>query len=674
MREAAPRRRLQTPSRKTIAWSGGVLAILVLAVAILVAIWDWNWFRGPVARMASARMHREVTIGGDLKVYPWSWEPSATVDGLHIANPAWASKDRLADIDRMTVRLRLLPLLTGHVDLRLLRFDHPNARLFRDATGRMTWDFSDGRVKDAPLRLPPIRNFVINDGKLVYEDVKRNLRFKGTINAREKLGAENRGFELVGDGSLNRQPFHLQVTGGPLLSIERDKPYPFDADVRAGATYVTARGAVPKPFDLGQFYMNMSARGPDLADVYLLTGIALPNTPPYSLHGRMSRDGYVWRVTRLSGRVGDSDLAGDLSVTTGRDRPLLKADLTTKSLDFDDLGAIFGGAPSTKPGETASPDQRALAQTMAQTQRLMPDATLKVDRFRSLDADVTFKAISIRDAPIHLKAASAKVKLEAGRMRAEPLALDLPQGRVSGYVQLDARKAHPVTDLDLRLSNARLEQLVPVSFQGSTPYSGSLVARAKLIGAGDSVHKAFANANGEVMLVAPGGEIRKSIAQLMGVNVIKGLGLLLAKDKETTAIRCGVAHFEARNGVLSASQIVFDTGPTLVTGSGAINMDTEHLDFRLKGHPKKFQLVRLIAPVTVKGTLLRPKVGVETGRAIGQGGAGLALATVLSPLAAILPFVDAGLAKDANCAALLADGAAQGAPVKTARAGTPMAR
>jgi uncharacterized protein involved in outer membrane biogenesis len=657
-----------------MAWSGGVLAVLVLAVAILFAIWDWNWFRGPVARVASARMHREVTISGDLKVNPWSWQPSATVDGVHIANPPWASKDRLADIDRITVRIRLAPLLTGHVDLRLLRFDHPNLRLFRDAKGRMTWDLSDGRDKDAALRLPPIRNFVINDGKLVYEDVKRNLRFNGTINAREKLGEENRGFELVGDGSLNRQPFHLQVTGGPLLNIERDKPYPFDADVRAGATYVTARGAVPKPFDLGQFSMNMSARGPDLADVYLLTGLALPNTPPYSLHGRVSRDGHVWRITRLNGRVGDSDLAGELSVTTGRDRPLLKADLTTKSLDFDDLGAVFGGAPSTKPGETASPDQRAAAQTMAQTQRLMPDATLKVDRFRSLDADVTFKAISIRDAPIHMRAASAKVKLEAGRLRAEPLALDLPQGRVSGYVQLDARKAQPVTDLDLRLANGRLEQLVPVSFQGSTPYSGSLVARVKLTGAGDSVHKAFANANGEVMLVAPGGEIRKSIAQLMGVNVIKGLGLLLAKDKETTSIRCGVAHFEARNGMLSATHIVFDTGPTLVTGSGTINMDTERLDFHLKGHPKKFQLVRLIAPVTVKGTLLKPKVGIETGQAIGQGGVGLALATVLSPLAVVLPFVDAGLAKDANCSALLADGAAQGAPVKTARAGTPKAR
>jgi uncharacterized protein involved in outer membrane biogenesis len=311
---------------------------------------------------------------------------------------------------------------------------------------------------------------------------------------------------------------------------------------------------------------------------------------------------------------------------------------------------------------------------MSQTQRLMPDATLKLDRIRAIDADVSYKALSIRDAPVHLKAGSTKVKLNAGLLRAEPLALDLPQGRLAGYVQLDARKRLPVTNLDLRLTNGRLEQLVPVSFQGSTPFSGSLVGRAKLTGTGDSVHRAFANADGEVMLVAPGGEIRESIAQLMGVNVIKGLGLLFAKDKSATPIRCGVARFEARNGVLTASQIVFDTGPVLVTGKGSINMDTERLDLRVQGHPKKFQVVRLIAPVKVEGTLLRPKMGVEPGAAIGQAGIGAALASFLSPIAAILPFVDAGLAKDANCSALLADGAAQGAPVRTASAGTPKAR
>ena len=71
-------------------WSPRWVVASVLAHAVLVAVWDWNWFRGPVERMASARLHRQVTISGDLNVNLWSWQPSATVDGISIANPAWA--------------------------------------------------------------------------------------------------------------------------------------------------------------------------------------------------------------------------------------------------------------------------------------------------------------------------------------------------------------------------------------------------------------------------------------------------------------------------------------------------------------------------------------------------------------------------------------------------------
>jgi uncharacterized protein involved in outer membrane biogenesis len=150
----------------------------------------------------------------------------------------------------------------------------------------------------------------------------------------------------------------------------------------------------------------------------------------------------------------------------------------------------------------------------------------------------------------------------------------------------------------------------------------------------------------------------------MGVNVTKGLGLLLSKNQDRTPIRCGVAHFKASDGLLTANQIVFDTGPVIVTGSGTVNLESERVAFRMQGHPKEFRLVRLMLPVTATGPITKPKLGVEPGKAIAQGGIAVALGTLLSPLAAILPFVDPGLAKDANCGALVANARAEGAPVK----------
>jgi uncharacterized protein involved in outer membrane biogenesis len=651
------------PTKKALTWTGGILAVIAILITILILIWDWNWFRGPLERVASARMHRQVTIAGDLNVNLWSWRPSATVDGISIANPAWAGTGKMGTIDRLRVRVRLVPLLWGKADIRVLAVDRPNFRLLADAKGRKNWDFSDGRVKE-PMNLPPIQRFVIREGKLSYLDAQRDVRFQGTINAREKLGADNRGFELTGKGTINGAPFKAEVVGGPLLNIERSKPYPFDVDLHAGQTHITARGAVPKPFDMGQFYMNATARGPDMAQLFPLTGVALPNTPPYSLRGRLSRDGMLWKLDNLGGRVGDSDLSGDVSVDTGRERPFLKANLSSQSLDWDDLGALFGAAPKAGPGETLSPEQAAIAKTMVAQQRLLPDAPLDVSRIRAMDADVSYAARSIRDTPVKLNSASVRVRLDNGMLRAQPLKLELPRGEVSGYVNLDARKATPVTSLDLRMTNSRIETLIPFQFQGGPALTGSLVGRAKLTGTGNSVHKAFASADGDVTVVAPSGEIRKAFAELAGVNVIKGLGLLNKKD--TTPIRCAVASFETRAGVMRAKDIVFDTGPVLITGNGSVNLGTERMDFTLRGHDKKFRISRVLLPVTVKGPLMAPKLGVEPGAALAQGGVAVALGSFLSPLAAILPFIDPGLAKDANCAGLLADAKADGAPVNSA--------
>jgi AsmA family protein len=159
--------------------------------------------------------------------------------------------------------------------------------------------------------------------------------------------------------------------------------------------------------------------------------------------------------------------------------------------------------------------------------------------------------------------------------------------------------------------------------------------------------------------------MRHSLAEWTGVDVLSALSLNLSGDTSNTNLRCAVASFDTRNGVMTSKQFLIDTDPVRVDGGGTINLGDESLDMQMQGKPKSFQLLRLRAPITLTGSLGHPKLGVKAGAIAAQGGIALALGFI-NPLAAVLAFVDPGLTKDANCGPLLADAKAKGAPVKAA--------
>lgn len=643
---------------RALKWAGGIFAGLVAILIFVLATLDWNVMRGPVGRYLSGRLHREVTIAGDLKVKLFSWTPSADVNGLVIAEPDWMDEKiraagPFADVQRLTLSIELKQLFAGRVLLPEVNVEKPRLRLFRDASGRANWNFGD-----TPFRLPPIRHLVIKDGRLGAEDVKRNLTFLGTFSSEENDAARQRQFfGLVGQGQLNHAPFSLDVKGDPLLDIAPDKAYAFDAHVHAGATRIDAKGSLAKPFDLGKLQMAATFVGPDLADLYYLTGLPLPNTPPYHLSGDVARDANEWRIANLAGQIGGSDLHGTLSVDAGGERPYLTGDIASHRLNFDDLGPLIGARP--KAGPKTAPSSKAVADNAG---GILPDLPLHVERLREMNADVHYRAETVVSRDFPLRAAETKVSLKDGVLKLTPVSFNFSHGTLAGDVQIDARKDVPVSDIDVRLTGLRLEQFL-ASGNDAPPLEGLATARAKLRGLGNSIHKAASTADGTVTFVVPNGQVRQAFAELLGINVASALGLLLTKDQSEIDVRCAVADFSAKNGVMALRQFVFDTPVVMATGEGIVDLKNEQIDLAIRGHPKKPQLIRLRAPITIKGPLDRPAIGVDARSAIVQGGIAAGVALVLSPLAAILPFVDPGLGKDADCAALLAQANAQGARV-----------
>ena len=636
-----------------------VAACVGLLIVLFAVSFRWNMLREPLAREASALSGRQITIDGDLSVQPWSLKPTATINGLKIGNPAWMHGGLLAEIPALTVQIRLLPLLRRQADIVLLDLRRPRVWLRRDAQGRSNWS---GANPAAPTRLPPIEHFRIEGGDLTMNDVKAGMAIHGSVWSDEAAADKGGGgFRFRGSGIRNGLPMTLSIDGGPLLHLRADQPYHFDADVRQKATRVIVRGALDKPFDFGRFHARLTASGRDLADIYDLIRLATPNTPPYQLTGDLTREGQLYRMTGLAGRVGESDLSGQFQVDTTSGRPMVRADLASRRLRLADLGSLVGAPP---PGARDTALERAQAAHRAAQGRMMPDATLNVAKLRSLDAVVHFRAASVTtQSNLPLRQASLSLNLDHGLLVVDPLAFDFPHGALAGSVRLDARQAIPRLDVDLTVKNVRLEDFFKPR-GGESPLEGVLQARARLHGVGDSVHKAAATADGDVTLVVPQGEIRKAFAELMGIDATKALGLLLAKSKSDEKVRCAVADFRAEHGVLHARNLIMDSDQVLAQGQGTVNLADETLDLSMRGRPKSLRLVRLMAPITLKGHLDSPKIGLSAGKVPLQAAAAIGLAVFATPLAAILPFVDPGLAKNADCVGLVAAAKSAGAPVK----------
>ena len=646
--------------RRLPGWVQGVLAAIVLVLGVIIIFLaqpNWNWARPMVASIASGRLHRPVHIDGNLRVHLFSFTPSATVSGLKIGEPDWAAgvglKDNLAEIDNVAVTAELMPVFIGRIVLPRLQIDRPTVILYQDKTGRANWDFSDGKAKGKPTKLPPIKDFIINDGKLTLTSVQRKLKFTGTVNAHEKASASRQAFDLTGDGSLNGRVFELSATGGPLLNVRTSVPYPFDMNVRAGDTRITAKGRVLHPFNLGQLEGALTVSGSNLADLYYLTGLTLPNTPAYKIAAQVTRNERVYDINSIKGRVGGSDLEGTMKVDTRNEgRPYLTGDLRSRRLDFKDLGSLFGATAANTP-QGAKLSAAPTAATTAR--RLLPDATLDIERVRGMDAKVRYRALSVKtNGDMPLSEVSLGVNLDHGLLVLDPIDFSFPRGRLQGTARIDARKDVQVNTIDMRLTGLAVQDFLP-NIGGSKPLEGILDARVRATGTGNSVHKAASTADGQMTLVMPGGTIRQTFAELMGVNATKGLFMLLSKDKKETDVRCAIADFQVQNGIMQAQNIVFDTGVVRVNGSGRINLQDESLKLTFKGKPKKFRLIRLNAPIVIGGHLSAPKFGINPGPAVVQGGLAVALNTVL-------PFVNLDYAKNANCADVMSDAKAQGAP------------
>jgi uncharacterized protein involved in outer membrane biogenesis len=639
--------------KRVVFWTGGIVAVLMIAIGLVTYFFQWSWLRGPLEARLSAATGKRITIEGPI-TGDKSWVPHITLNQIRIAAPDFVAAPQVGTIDRVQVAIDLTQLLHGRIDLPEIVVDKPVLTLMRNADGEANWANANAS-KGPPDRstMPLIGVFKLDQGKLTFRDPGKHLAIDATIETIAANGGSGQGdLTLNGHGIYRQAPFTIRFKGGSLSDLrDTAKPYSVDAAASVGKTKVTVTGTVQNPFKLTDMNLKLIADGDNAEELYPLFGVPAPATPPYHLEGTLDRDGPAWLFKNFAGKVGVSDLEGSLRFETERKRLFVGGKLKSTSLDFADLGLLVGAPGSTEAGHPVSDTQRQIAQRVVATGRVLPDAPLNLDLVRNVDADVQFEGEHIKAKTLPLEDLSLHLTLDNALLSLTPLNVDVAGGRIESNVVIDARQNTVSTDYDVRFRRFQAEQFfAKAGFPNGG--SGQIDGRIRLHGTGNSVRTSLASSNGEASVVIDQGKISALVSNILGLDVARTLGILITGDTQI-ALRCAITDFTVENGLMKPRVFVIDTDDTLITGSGTINLADEGLDLGIRGKSKGAGSLSLGGPITIGGTFRSPDVGLGA-EAIARGGAAIALGALLTPVAAALGFINPGTT-NADCSGLTAE-------------------
>jgi AsmA protein len=632
---------------RALKWTAGLLLAPVLLAVLYIAIFGWNWLRAPIERMTLDKTGRELAIGGDLRL-EFGWPlPRLRAGAVTFANPAWAREKQMVAAEAVEIAIDLPQLLRRNIVLPEVRLSRPVVFLEQGSGGRKNW-LLDLNQQDEQARIR-IDRLMLDDGRLGYDDVaqKTSVRSELSTTSTDPAAA---GVRFTAQGQYKGMALKAAGNGGPVLGLrDESTPYPLKAELTVGRTGIKLDGTITSLLKFAAMDMRLSLRGESLAQLFPLLGIAFPETRAYTIDGHIVHSAQTWRYEKFTGRIGASDIAGTFQVDTAGKRTAMKAELVSKLLDFADLGPVIGA----RPGSVDAAKQAAAAPVapVSAPARVLPDMPFKTDRWDSVDAEVTLKARTIRrakelpfeDLDVHLSLLDSVLKLA-------PLNFGFAGGHLDAVVSLDGSKEPIQARAQVRAKKVLLAKLFPTVELSKTSI-GEINGEFDLAGKGNSVGRMLAGSSGKVGLVVANGEISKMMMEKAGLHLWEMLVLKVTGDK-LVKLRCGVADFEVKGGVMHADALVFDTEVTTIVGSGSVDLGKETLDLTLNQKTKNTSPVALRSPIYIRGSFARPDVSVDKGQVAVRALGAIALG-VVSPILALVPLIDAGPGKDSDCRQLV---------------------
>lgn len=272
--------------KKPLILGAMTLATLILAAWLLLLTIDFNRFTPRIIQAVRETTGLELAFHGSVKV-GLGLDLRLLIQEAEIRNAVWGSRPEMVRMKRCELRLSLLRLIRGKLDIDHVTLVEPDVLLETDASGALNLlsivrhreeRRPSAESKTSRSALLPVRAVSLERGRLTYRDGRSGATFVKDI---ERLtlsapGAE-RLIQLAWLGSLNSRPFNLEGTfGTPTELMDAQKPWPVDLRMKFEGALITVAGAIGDVTRFTGLSLRVQADGPSVSKLLAVSRLSTP--------------------------------------------------------------------------------------------------------------------------------------------------------------------------------------------------------------------------------------------------------------------------------------------------------------------------------------------------------------------------------------------------------------
>lgn len=550
----------------------GTVIVLILALPFVVPL---DVYRGRIESAATTATGRSFKIDGPLRLTLFP-RFGVRAEQVTLANVPGGRAAVMVAVGEIDFSVKVVPLFRGRITLDKITLDQPAIALEVDQDGNPNWKFGKPTVartgetkKAGTLTLPAgaeLSGIAISDGRVTYDNAKtRTHRALDHVNVDVDITTADRPITATGDMTMADRKLTFAARLTTLKTFLGSGTTTFELSTDADLMHASLKGRMLPD---GTLQGAVKLDSPSFRDLSGWFGTALPagGLGALVLSSRIENKDKITTLSDLKVTLDGQTMKGSLTVDARAKVPYFEGALDIDRLDINPY--LSGG--KAEPKDSTQPKEAGWSKK-----------PISLALLKTFNGKLALTTGSLHTQSLNLGRTVLRIDNDNGRFTAWIDQMSLYGGNGKAMLTLDTRGTVPQFANTLQFSGVQLHPFLKDAL-GLNSIEG--------IGAVNlDVRTAGASRDALLHSLAGKGSIKGANGRFKGVDlgaVAKTIKIALGSDATGTVAATSFddmgANFVLVDGVLTTNDFHLSGPVVQMTGSGAIDIANQAIDFRIR--------------------------------------------------------------------------------------------